>query len=67
MIARIRAYTLWGKADRAVRALLIAEKIAPSRVSRPGPRQVITDLLHRDRHSKLSGLRALARRSGVSL
>ena len=61
------AYTLWGKTDRAVRALLIAEKIAPSEVIRTGPRQVITDLLHRDRHSKLSGLRALARRSGVSL
>lgn len=61
------AYTLWGKTDRAVRALLVAEKIAPSEVRRTGPRQVITDLLHRDRHSKLSGLRALARRSGVAL
>ncbi|MER5650298.1 helix-turn-helix transcriptional regulator [Streptosporangium sp. NPDC002524] len=61
------AYTLWGKTDRAVRALLVAEKIAPSEVRRTGPRQVITDLLHRDRHGKLSGLHALARRSGVTL
>lgn len=61
------AYTVWGKTDRAVRALLIAEKIAPSEMRRTGSRKVIADLLHRDRHSKLSGLRALARRSGVSL
>lgn len=61
------AYTLWGKTDRAVRALLIAEKIAPSEMRRTGPQRVMADLLHRDRHSKLSGLRALARRSGISL
>ncbi|WP_181307484.1 helix-turn-helix domain-containing protein [Nonomuraea fuscirosea] len=61
------AYTLWGKTDRAVRALLIAEKIAPSEVRRSGTRQVITELLHRDPHSKLSGLRGLARRVGVTL
>jgi len=61
------AYTLWGKTDRAVRALLAAEKIAPFEVRRTGPRQVITDLLYRDRHSRLSGLRALARRSGAAL
>ncbi|MFE0156869.1 helix-turn-helix domain-containing protein [Nonomuraea sp. NPDC059007] len=61
------AYMLWGKTDRAVRALLVAEKIAPPEVQRPGTREVITELLHRDRHSKLSGLRALARRASVSL
>jgi tetratricopeptide (TPR) repeat protein len=59
------AYTLWGKSDRAVRALLTAEKIAPDEISRSGPRAVITELLHRDPHSSLSGLRGLARRSGV--
>ncbi|WP_326644939.1 hypothetical protein OIE67_26705 [Nonomuraea fuscirosea] len=61
------AYTLWGKTDRAVRALLVAEKIAPSEVRRPGPRRVIEDLLHRDPHSHLSGLRALAMRASVAL
>jgi hypothetical protein len=61
------AYTLWGKTDRAVRSLLVAEKIAPTEVQRTGTRQVITELLHRDRHSRLSGLRSLARRAGVSL
>lgn len=61
------AYTLWGKTDRAVRALLVAEKIAPAEVRRSGPRQVIEELLHRDPHSHLSGLRALARRSSVAL
>ncbi|MFI7701155.1 helix-turn-helix domain-containing protein [Nonomuraea sp. NPDC049480] len=61
------AYTLWGKTDRAVRALLVAEKIAPAEVRRSSPRRVIEDLLHRDRHSNLSGLRALARRVSVTL
>ncbi|MBE1590966.1 helix-turn-helix domain-containing protein [Nonomuraea angiospora] len=61
------AYALWGKTDRAIRALLIAEKIAPSEVRRSGTRQVITELLRRDPHSKLSGLRGLARRVGVTL
>lgn len=61
------AYALWGKTDRAVRALLLAEKIAPAELRRPGPRQVITDLLHRDPHSRLSGLRGLARRASVTL
>ncbi|WP_166427247.1 helix-turn-helix domain-containing protein [Nonomuraea mesophila] len=61
------AYTLWGKTDRAVRALLVAEKIAPAEVRRSGPRRVIEDLLHRDLHSNLSGLRALARRASVAL
>ncbi|SEG77924.1 Helix-turn-helix domain-containing protein [Nonomuraea solani] len=61
------AYTLWGKTDRAVRALLIAEKIAPTEMRRAGPRRVIEDLLHRDPHSNLSGLRALARRMSVTL
>jgi hypothetical protein len=61
------AYALWGKTDRAVRALLIAEKIAPVEVRRPGARRVIEGLLHRDAHSNLSGLRALARRASVTL
>ncbi|MEV0620651.1 hypothetical protein AB0I81_45515 [Nonomuraea sp. NPDC050404] len=61
------AYTLWGKADRAVRALLSAEKVAPAEVRRAGARRVIEDLLHRDAHSNLSGLRALARRVSVTL
>ncbi|WP_187414726.1 helix-turn-helix domain-containing protein [Nonomuraea sp. PA05] len=61
------AYTLWGKTDRAVRALLVAEKIAPAEIRRSNPRRVIEDLLHRDPHSNLSGLRALARRASVAL
>lgn len=61
------AYALWGKTDRAVRALLIAERIAPAEIGRPGPRQLIADLLHRDPHSRLSGLRGLARRASVTL
>lgn len=61
------AYTLWGKTDRAVRALLIAEKIAPAEVRRSNTRRVIEELLHRDPHSNLSGLRALARRASVAL
>lgn len=61
------AYTQWGKVDRAVRALLIAERIAPSELQRPGPQDVIRELLHRDRRSKLSGLRGLARRAGIAL
>ncbi len=61
------AYTLWGKTDRAVRALLIAEKIAPAEVRRSNARRVIEDLLHRDPHANLSGLRALARRASVTL
>jgi len=59
------AYTMWGKTDEAVRALLIAEQIAPAELRRPGPRRTITDLLARDPHSRLSGLRALARRAAV--
>ncbi|MER5645103.1 hypothetical protein [Streptosporangium sp. NPDC002524] len=50
-----------------MRVLLAAEKIAPAGVRRTGLRQVITDLLHRDHCGKLSGLHALARRSGVAI
>jgi Helix-turn-helix. len=62
-----QAYTMWGKTDQAVRALLIAEKIAPAELSRSGTRQTIADLLTRDPHSRLSGLRALAHRAAVTL
>ncbi|MEV5410027.1 helix-turn-helix transcriptional regulator [Thermopolyspora sp. NPDC052614] len=62
-----QAYTMWGKIDQALRALLIAEKIAPAELTRFGTRQTIADLLTRDPKSRLSGLRALAHRAAVIL
>lgn len=60
------AYALWGKTDRAVRALLIAERIAPAEVRRPGPRRVIGDLLRRAPRTTLADLHDLARRAAVT-
>jgi len=62
-----RAFLQWGKYDRALHALRIAEELAPEEVSsRPAVRGLVTDLLRRAPNSILTHVRGLAHRVGAT-
>jgi hypothetical protein len=60
-----RAWTLHGRPDRAVQALLSAERHAPEEVNRPSVRDLVTTLLYAPTATP-AGLRDLAARIGAT-
>ncbi|GAA2589622.1 hypothetical protein GCM10010435_80290 [Winogradskya consettensis] len=61
-----RAWAQHGKADRAVRALLSAERHAPEEATRPSVRDLVSTLLYAPTTTP-AGLRDLATRIGVAV
>jgi transcriptional regulator with XRE-family HTH domain len=60
-----RAYHHWQKPDKCLRALLIAERIAPEEVrQRPAVRDLVLDLLSAPSTPNMTGVRELAQRVG---
>ncbi|WP_188116220.1 helix-turn-helix domain-containing protein [Salinispora cortesiana] len=61
-----RAWTHHGKPDRAVQALLSAERYAPEEVNRPSVRDLVSSLLYAPTATS-AGLRNLATRVGAAI
>jgi transcriptional regulator with XRE-family HTH domain len=62
-----RAYHQWQKPDKCLRALLIAERIAPEEVRhRPAVREIVLDLLSAPSTPSMAGARELAQRVGCA-